>query len=226
METLFRAGVSNAVSATFLAMVVACLSRPLARRPAILHCLWLLVLLKLVTPPLYEVAIPWPASSGPAERQEAAALVVPTHRGSSARQASRCPSTSSWSSGISRPISRINSPEETRADRRRGGDRDRLGQAARDDLAGRDRDDPHRLVSTNPAVPEPPARNATGVAARSGLGRRDGEPSGLAARAGLRVGPGEALADDLVPGMAASADHPEGPLEDARRTAAIDPDRP
>ncbi len=75
METLFRAGVSNAVSATFLAMVVACLSRPLARRPAILHCLWLLVLLKLVTPPLYEVPIPWPASSGPGERKES--VVVP-----------------------------------------------------------------------------------------------------------------------------------------------------
>jgi beta-lactamase regulating signal transducer with metallopeptidase domain len=78
VETLFRAGVNNAVSATLLAMVVACLSRPLARRPAILHCLWLLVLLKLVTPPLYEVPIPWPASSGPLERKGAAAVVMPT----------------------------------------------------------------------------------------------------------------------------------------------------
>ena len=41
----------------------------LARRPAILHCLWLLVLLKLVTPPLYEVAIPWPESSRPARER-------------------------------------------------------------------------------------------------------------------------------------------------------------
>ncbi|MFI5461556.1 MAG: M56 family metallopeptidase [Isosphaerales bacterium] len=60
METLVHAGLSNAVSATFLALVVACLGRVLARRPAVLHCLWLLVLLKLVTPPLYEVPIPWP----------------------------------------------------------------------------------------------------------------------------------------------------------------------
>ena len=37
-------------------------SRPLARRPAILHGLWLLVLIKLVTPPIYEVPIPWPLS--------------------------------------------------------------------------------------------------------------------------------------------------------------------
>ena len=62
MEKLFHAGVSNAVSATFLALLVACVARPLARRPAVLHCLWFLVLLKLVTPPLYEVTIPWPAS--------------------------------------------------------------------------------------------------------------------------------------------------------------------
>jgi beta-lactamase regulating signal transducer with metallopeptidase domain len=55
-----HAGLSNAVTATFLALLVACLGRFLARRPAVLHCLWLLVLLKLVTPPLYEVPIPWP----------------------------------------------------------------------------------------------------------------------------------------------------------------------
>src|SRR6516165_10864558 len=60
VETIVRAGLSNAVAATVLALVVACLARPLARRPAILHCLWLLVLLKLVTPPLYEVPISWP----------------------------------------------------------------------------------------------------------------------------------------------------------------------
>jgi bla regulator protein blaR1 len=75
---LFRAGVSNAVSATLLALVVAGLSRPLARRPAILHALWLLVLLKLVTPPLYELPIPWPSSSRTLDRGQAAAEVVST----------------------------------------------------------------------------------------------------------------------------------------------------
>jgi bla regulator protein blaR1 len=60
VETLYRAGLSNAVSATFLALMVACLGRVLARRPAVLHCLWLLVLVKLVTPPLYELPVPWP----------------------------------------------------------------------------------------------------------------------------------------------------------------------
>ncbi len=63
METLYRAGLSNAATATVLALAVGCLSRPLSRRPAILHCLWMLVLLKLVTPPLFEVSIPWPEQS-------------------------------------------------------------------------------------------------------------------------------------------------------------------
>jgi beta-lactamase regulating signal transducer with metallopeptidase domain len=57
VETLLNAGLSNAVSATLLALVVACLARPLARRPAVLHCLWLLVLVKLVTPPVYRVPV-------------------------------------------------------------------------------------------------------------------------------------------------------------------------
>src|SRR5262245_14605455 len=70
VETIVRAGLSNAVAATVLALVVACLARPLARRPAVLHCLWLLVLLKLVTPPLYEVPLAWTTSSG--------ALATPT----------------------------------------------------------------------------------------------------------------------------------------------------
>jgi bla regulator protein BlaR1 len=59
VETLYRAGINNALSATILALVVACLGRLLGRRPAVLHALWLLVLLKLVTPPLYEVSVPW-----------------------------------------------------------------------------------------------------------------------------------------------------------------------
>jgi bla regulator protein BlaR1 len=57
---LLHAGLSNAVSAALLALLVASLARPLARRPAILHCLWLLVLVKLVTPPFYQVAVPLP----------------------------------------------------------------------------------------------------------------------------------------------------------------------
>jgi beta-lactamase regulating signal transducer with metallopeptidase domain len=62
VDTLLRAGLSNALAATLMALVVTGLSRPLARRPAILHGLWLLVLLKLLTPPFYELPIPWPVS--------------------------------------------------------------------------------------------------------------------------------------------------------------------
>jgi beta-lactamase regulating signal transducer with metallopeptidase domain len=62
VETLLLAGLSNAVSATLLALLVACLARFLVRRPAVLHCLWMLVLLKLVTPPLFEVPVWWPRS--------------------------------------------------------------------------------------------------------------------------------------------------------------------
>ena len=69
METILHAGLSNAISATFLALLVACLSRVLARRPAVLHCLWLLVLLKLVTPPLYRGPdFPGPRPGGQANR--------------------------------------------------------------------------------------------------------------------------------------------------------------
>jgi bla regulator protein blaR1 len=59
VETLWRAGLNNAVSATFLALLVACLGRVLTRRPAVLHCLWVLVLLKLLAPPLLHVPLPW-----------------------------------------------------------------------------------------------------------------------------------------------------------------------
>ena len=80
METLYRAGLNNAVSATVLAVVVACLGRVLTRRPAVLHCLWLLVLLKLVTPSFYEVAVPWPASRSSADENTSALEFVLSER--------------------------------------------------------------------------------------------------------------------------------------------------
>jgi beta-lactamase regulating signal transducer with metallopeptidase domain len=57
-------GINNALSVSFLALLVACLGRMLLRRPAVVHGLWLLVLLKLVTPPLYEISVPWSGSLG------------------------------------------------------------------------------------------------------------------------------------------------------------------
>src|SRR5690242_18040567 len=57
MSTLLLSGLSNAVLAALLALAVAALGR-LCRRPALVHSLWLLVLLKLVTPPLLPLPVP------------------------------------------------------------------------------------------------------------------------------------------------------------------------
>jgi beta-lactamase regulating signal transducer with metallopeptidase domain len=62
-------GLSNAAMATLLAVFAAGLCR-LYRRPALAHGLWLVVLLKLVTPPLVEVPLPWFDSREPARPTE------------------------------------------------------------------------------------------------------------------------------------------------------------
>jgi beta-lactamase regulating signal transducer with metallopeptidase domain len=64
VETLLRIGLSNALSATVLAALVAVAAFACRRRPALVHGLWLVVLLKLIAPPLatLELAPPWPPS--------------------------------------------------------------------------------------------------------------------------------------------------------------------
>src|SRR5438876_10203328 len=64
METLLRIGLSNAVAALLLALVVVTVAC-LWRRPAVLHALWLLVLVKLVTPPLVWLPDPWTEAEPP-----------------------------------------------------------------------------------------------------------------------------------------------------------------
>jgi beta-lactamase regulating signal transducer with metallopeptidase domain len=64
MDLFLRVGLGNAVAATLLAVAAAAVGR-LARRPALAHGLWLLVLLKLLTPPLWQVSVPWPEGDGP-----------------------------------------------------------------------------------------------------------------------------------------------------------------
>jgi beta-lactamase regulating signal transducer with metallopeptidase domain len=59
MDSLLQIGLSNAVVATLLALL-ALVVGAVCRRPAVVHGLWLLVLLKLVTPPLVRVPVPWP----------------------------------------------------------------------------------------------------------------------------------------------------------------------
>jgi len=59
MQTLLEIGVLNALMAAGLALLVACIGR-LCRRPAVMHLLWMLVLLKLITPPAMWVPLAWP----------------------------------------------------------------------------------------------------------------------------------------------------------------------
>jgi beta-lactamase regulating signal transducer with metallopeptidase domain len=58
VDALFHIALSNAVVATALALVVAAVGL-VCRRPAVMHALWLLVLVKLITPPLLSVPIKW-----------------------------------------------------------------------------------------------------------------------------------------------------------------------
>ena len=76
METLLRIGLSNAVAAALLALVVgtaACVWR----RPAVLHALWLLVLVKLLTPPLVWLPEPWSTPASPPPKVVAETPLVP-----------------------------------------------------------------------------------------------------------------------------------------------------
>ena len=59
MQTLLEIGLVNAVMATGLAFLAALIGR-FCRRPAVMHLLWILVLLKLMTPPAMWVPFTWP----------------------------------------------------------------------------------------------------------------------------------------------------------------------
>lgn len=59
MEYFLRASVGNIVAATLLAIVAVAVSPSIRRWPALRHCLWLLVLVKLVTPPLWTMPVAW-----------------------------------------------------------------------------------------------------------------------------------------------------------------------
>jgi beta-lactamase regulating signal transducer with metallopeptidase domain len=73
MSRLLEIGLSNAAMATLLAVLAAGLCR-LYRRPAVAHGLWLVVLLKLVTPPLVPVHLPWFDSREPSAPPAASTL--------------------------------------------------------------------------------------------------------------------------------------------------------
>jgi hypothetical protein len=57
VEAILRVALSNTLLAAVLALAAMAVSR-IFRRPAVSHALWLIVLLKLITPPLWNVAVP------------------------------------------------------------------------------------------------------------------------------------------------------------------------
>src|SRR4051812_48066866 len=61
MDSLVDIGLRNAVFAVPFA-VAALLAGRFVRRPALTHALWLLVLVRLLLPPLWSVAVPKPAA--------------------------------------------------------------------------------------------------------------------------------------------------------------------
>ena len=79
MQTLIEIGLSNIAMAAALA-VVAVIGGRLCRRPALTHGLWLLVLVKLITPPLFFVPMPFlttPIAEPTEKEPEALALAGP-----------------------------------------------------------------------------------------------------------------------------------------------------
>src|SRR5829696_4384890 len=77
-DWLLHAGLTNAVAATVLAAAVALICRlpPVRRRPAVVHGLWLVVLLKLVVPPLWAVSVSRPPQPTASSVGAAAAPVL------------------------------------------------------------------------------------------------------------------------------------------------------
>ncbi len=57
MRTLLEITLSNTALAGLLGLMIVCLGRVLSNRPGVRHLLWLLVLVKLVTPPLWQIPI-------------------------------------------------------------------------------------------------------------------------------------------------------------------------
>ena len=78
METLLQIGLSNILVATALAVLAAVVGA-VTRRPALAHGLWLLVLLKLVTPPFVHLPIlPTVPAASPLESPKTEETIVVT----------------------------------------------------------------------------------------------------------------------------------------------------
>jgi beta-lactamase regulating signal transducer with metallopeptidase domain len=62
MDFLAHAALSNAIVVSVLAPIILAVDR-LSKCPPLTHRLWLILLIKLVTPPLVPIALPWPVTS-------------------------------------------------------------------------------------------------------------------------------------------------------------------
>ncbi len=76
MPVLLETGLSNAVAAALLALIAAC-AACVCRRPALLHALWLLVLVKLLTPPVFRIDISWFMPPAPAAEGQVETTLLP-----------------------------------------------------------------------------------------------------------------------------------------------------
>ena len=77
MNTLLELALSNALLAGLLAVLAAVVG-VVVRRPALSHSLWLLVLLKLATPSLLPIPVPWPQADEEIPSAVAAAVDDPS----------------------------------------------------------------------------------------------------------------------------------------------------
>jgi len=75
VQALIEIGLSNIAMAAALAVVAVVTGRTF-RRPALTHALWLLVLIKLITPPLFFVPMPFLSAHAEATDKKPDALVV------------------------------------------------------------------------------------------------------------------------------------------------------
>ncbi len=76
MTTFLLTGLSNAVAASLLAVVAYVVGRRF-NSPVLAHSLWLLVLVKLITPPLAPIPIAWIEAEGPDQPSSTPALAAP-----------------------------------------------------------------------------------------------------------------------------------------------------
>jgi bla regulator protein BlaR1 len=105
MESLVHLLLTNALAATVLAIVAVVIGRA-CRRPALTHSLWVLVLVKLITPPLVPLSLPGVDKFLPVRSGEAVSIVGRADEPMTDRETSiQEPATDAFESDESRAVS-------------------------------------------------------------------------------------------------------------------------